>query len=121
MSPQDAEHFVAEYLKFYGATGVSVTRFSRDGGIDVETTNFVAQVKHVQANVGVKAVREIYAIAVSKNKEALFFAKVGYTKDAIDFATQNRIALFTYLPHLQGYDPRAKTYLERGMACPLDF
>jgi hypothetical protein len=115
MSPRDAELYVAAYMKFYGATGVSETRYTRDGGVDVDASIFVAQVKHQEANVGVKALREFYGVATSTQKTPLFFTKHGYTKDALEFAQNNAMALFTYLPHLQGVNEESKKYIERGM------
>lgn len=115
MSPRDAELYVAAYMRFYGATGVAETRYSRDGGVDVDANNFVAQVKHQEANVGVKALREFYGVAMSNQKTPLFFTKHGYTKDALEFAHSNAMALFIYLPHLEGVNEESKKYIERGM------
>lgn len=116
MSPRDAEVYVAAYMRFYGATGVAETRYSRDGGIDVDAKDFVAQVKHQESNVGVKALREFYGVATATKKTPLFFTKHGYTKDALEFAHSNAMALFVYLPHLQGVNEESKKYIERGLA-----
>jgi hypothetical protein len=116
LTPREAEIYVTAYLKFYGATGVAETRYAKDGGIDVESDLFAGQVKHQQANVGVKAVRELYAVASLKGKKPMFFAKSGFSKDAIEFANKVGMCLFIYLPHLQATNAHARYYIERGMA-----
>ena len=115
LTPREAEIYVAKYMQFYGATGVTETRFSRDGGVDVEADLFVAQVKHQEAKVGVKALRELFAVASVAQKQALFFAKVGFSKDAVEFANSVGISLFTYLPHLQSSNFYAERYLKVGL------
>jgi hypothetical protein len=115
LTPREAEIFVAKYMQFYGATGVAETRFSRDGGVDVEADFFVAQVKHQEAKVGVKALRELFAVASVANKQALFFAKVGFSKDAVEFANSVGISLFTYLPHLKASNFYGERYLKVGL------
>jgi hypothetical protein len=63
----------------------------------------------------VKALREFYGVAMSAKKTPLFFTKHGYTKDALEFAQNNAMPLFTYLPHLQGANDASKAFTERGM------
>lgn len=116
LTPREAELYVTAYMKFYGATGVAETRYSRDGGIDAESDIFVAQVKHQSSRVGVKAIRETYAVAVAKGKTPLFFTKVGFSKEATLFANEVGMSLFTYLPHLKAENSLARRYLKHGMA-----
>lgn len=120
LTPREAEIYVSKYMQFYGATGVTETRFSRDGGVDVDSDLFVAQVKHQEAKVGVKAVRELFAVASVAQKQPLFFAKVGFSKDAVEFANNVGISLFTYLPYLQASNLYAERYLKVGLGETLD-
>jgi hypothetical protein len=115
LTPQGAEIYVAAYMTFYGATGVETTRFSRDGGIDVESDLFAAQVKHQESKVGVKAVRELFAVSSVIGKQAMFFTKIGYSKEAVEFANSVKMPLFVYLPHLQEANFYARKFLESGM------
>jgi hypothetical protein len=115
INPKEAESFVAAQLRFHGATGVEVTRFSKDGGVDVKSDLFVAQVKHQSANVGVKTIRELKGVT-SGAVSPLVFAKSGFSREAIEFANLHNIGLFTYLPHLSGANPLADAYLDRGFS-----
>jgi hypothetical protein len=116
LSPKEAEIHVSQILKFYGLEGVQKTRYSRDGGIDVESNTAVFQVKHQVAPVGVQVVREIYGVASAIGKRAGIFAKIGFTKEAKSFAEKNGIALFRYIPSVQGLTPLSKSLEETGFA-----
>lgn len=115
LSPKEAEEFVAAQLRFHGATGVAVTRFSKDGGVDIVSDLFVSQVKHQVANVGVKTIRELRGVT-SSDHSALVFAKSGFSKEAIEFANLHNVGLFTYLPHLVGANRLAEGYLSKGFS-----
>jgi hypothetical protein len=114
LTPKEAETYVAQMLKFYGLSGTKLTRFSRDGGVDVESDSGVFQVKHQQAPVGVGVVREILGVASSKGKRAGVFAKTGFTKEATVFAETNGIALFSYSPSLNGRTKISEELLRSG-------
>lgn len=116
LSPKEAETHVSQILKFYGLEGVQKTRYSRDGGIDVESNTAVFQVKHQVAPVGVQVVREIYGVASAIGKRAGIFAKTGFTKEAKSFAEKNGIALFRYVPSVKGLTPLSKSLEETGFA-----
>jgi hypothetical protein len=114
LSPKEAETHVGQILKFYGLEGVKKTRYSRDGGIDVESDTAVFQVKHQVAPVGVQVLREIYGVAVAERKRAGVFAKTGFTKEAIVFAEKTGIAVFRYIPNVRGMTAMSSKLLETG-------
>jgi hypothetical protein len=114
LSPKEAETHVGQILKFYGLAGVNKTRYSRDGGIDVESETAVFQVKHQVAPVGVQVLREIYGVAAAERKRAGVFAKTGFTKEAIVFAEKTGIAVFRYIPNVRGMTPMSSRLLETG-------
>jgi hypothetical protein len=114
LNPKEAETYVAQLLKFFGLAGAKVTRYSRDGGVDVESVNGVFQVKHQVAPVGVGVVREIFGVAASTGKRAGVFAKTGFTKEAIEFAERNGIVLFSYTPTFQGRTKIAQGLVNSG-------
>jgi hypothetical protein len=97
LSPQQAEEFCAAWLRSLGFLDAQVTRYSRDGGIDVESQHLCAQVKHQTAPVGVKAVRELFGVAVHEKKTPVFFALSGYTQEAVTFATKVGMPIVHYL------------------------
>jgi hypothetical protein len=67
-----------------------------DGGVDVESSRYVVQVKHWETNVGGPAVRQIFGVAAARRKIAIVVAKSGYTRDAQSFADTAGVGLFSY-------------------------
>lgn len=96
ITPQQAEELCAAWLRNLGFLDASVTRYSRDGGIDVDSQYLCAQVKHQTAPVGVKAVRELYGVAVHEKKTPIFFALSDYTHEAKAFATNVNMPIIRY-------------------------
>lgn len=118
LTPSQAEEYVQAWMLFLGASGARVTQYSQDGGIDVECDNWVAQVKHYTSPVSVQPVREIFGVATSISKRAIFFALTGFTKDAKNFADENQIPLFQYDPvigQLIPWNYSASLILENGI------
>ena len=88
ITPNEAEQLAAAWLRSLGFGDAQVTRYSRDGGIDVVSSQVVCQVKFQAANVGVKSVRELFGVSVEKGKKPIFFSKSSYSADALDFANK---------------------------------
>ena len=86
ITPHEAEELAAAWLRSLGFDDAQVTRYSRDGGIDVVSRQVVCQVKFQAASVGVKSIRELYGVSIEKGKHAIFFSKSAYSADALDFA-----------------------------------
>lgn len=115
LSPGEAEEYVTQLMKYFGLPGVQKTRQSRDGGIDVESELLVAQVKHQVAPVGVKVVRELYGVASHRGKSAAVFTKTGFTREAVEFANETGVFLFTYIPELGGATELTRRILRDGL------
>lgn len=96
VTPEGAEHLAAEWMRHLGASSAGVTRHSGDGGIDVASNKYIAQVKHFGGNVGVAPLRELAGVATLDRRSALFFTRTGYAPGAVDFADRAGIALFVY-------------------------
>lgn len=116
LTPQEAEHFTAQYLMYFGLEGVQTTRFSRDGGVDVSSKHLLVQVKHQVAPVGVKVVREMLGVASSEGKIAGVFSKAGYTREAIEFGEQSGVLLFSYIPDLKGHTKLSRQIQGEGFS-----
>ena len=118
VSPQEAEHYVEAWLRFLGVVDSEVTQYSQDGGIDIESSDFVVQVKHLSRAVSVQPIRELLGVASSKGKRAIFFSREGYTRDALRFAEDNQIIAFEYKTntgHLVPHSSEAYEALENGL------
>lgn len=86
ISAEGAELLARDWMRFFGAPSAEVTQaIGKDGGKDVVSLSHVAEMKHRLERTGVESIRELYGVAVSERKGALFFSKSGYTPDALAF------------------------------------
>jgi hypothetical protein len=97
---RDAELVSAEWMKYWGYTNVAATAVVTGGGIDVVSSEAVAQIKTETSATGRPKVQQHHDLAVSQGKSAIFFALGGFTPDARAYAEQNGILLFQF--DLQG-------------------
>ena len=118
VSPDGAERLAAAWMTYLGAIGVQVTRASRDGGIDVCSDKYVAQVKAWAGPVGVVEVRALAGIASVDHRIPLFFATTGYTAEALAFAQRAELPLFVMDPVVGTLDPLTPraVVLRRGLS-----
>lgn len=120
ITPKEAEELAAEWMRFMGEPSAQTTISSWDGGIDVEGHFYVAQVKHLASNVGVKDIREFAGVMNhdSRGRKGLFFTRTGYVAGAVEFADRTGIALFRYdapAGTLQGMNAHAQQLQARGL------
>lgn len=120
ITPQEAEHLAADWMRHLGEASAEVTKYSGDGGIDVQGTFFLAQVKHFAVKVPVAPIREFAGVVLAdpRRRAGLFFTATGYGPGAIDFANRTGIALFTYdsaAGTLHPNNPAALDWWQRGL------
>jgi hypothetical protein len=118
VTPRGAEELCARWMSYLGAIHAKVTQYASDGGIDVEATDYIAQVKNYTRTVGVAAVREFSGVAKVDGRMGLFFTSGNYAAGAIDFADKADIALFRYSAEqgeLYAANFKAEGMLERGL------
>jgi hypothetical protein len=115
---RQAEFLARDWMLFLGDSGCQVSQATRDGGADVVSKHFVAEVKHHAVPVSPAVVRQIFGVATAQGKTALFFSLSGYSSAAVEFGEQVRMALFVYdfaqgtlLPRTSA----AKLALDRGL------
>ncbi len=120
VSPEGAEHLVADWMRHLGAENVRVTDFRSDGGIDVDSDQYVAQVKlYSTTTVGRPEVQQLVGAALVNRKKALFFTSSAYTAEAKRYAAQAEVALFKFVPEggtLTGVNPLGSGIREIGLA-----
>ncbi len=119
LNARGSEFLARDWMRHLGATEAVVTPERRDGGVDVISREFVAQVKHLRVEqIGVAVVRQLYGAATAEGRRALFFSSSGYTRDALAFARENDIALFV-VRHQEGrlvpHGALAQHYLAQGL------
>jgi HJR/Mrr/RecB family endonuclease len=118
VSHAGAEALCAEWMKYLGEPSAKVTRVQGDGGIDVESSSFIAQVKNYSGSVGVAAIRELVGAASADGRRPLFFTSGSYTSGAIEFANQCSMPLFKYDAErgsLANENRAAATVLKKGL------
>nr|WP_276512003.1 restriction endonuclease [Microbacterium thalassium] len=91
-----AELLVRDWMRHLGASDAQLTQAGKDGGIDVISRRYAAQVKNYRGKVVAPEVRELYGVAVRLDLAAIFFTSGKYTADAIAFADAVEMALFVY-------------------------
>jgi hypothetical protein len=110
------ESYCRDWAKYLGYKDAEKTRSVKDGGIDIEGSRLVAQVKFQETPVGVKPIREIMGVNVRLRKDILFFSLNGFSRDAVEEANQSEVALFTIKPFtakILAESTAAKALLER--------
>lgn len=119
-TPREAEYFVCDWMRRSGARDAAVTQASRDGGVDVRSRDFVAEVKHygVGKFVPVSVVRALNGVAVVERRQPLLFTSGRFTKDGHAFAEQAHVALFWYGPggQVEAVSTAARSLLRTGLA-----
>jgi len=103
-APRDAREFeliAASWMQFWGEHDATVTQFSADGGVDVLSENYGAQVKfYANKPVGRPEVQGLHGAAAGFGVRPAFFAySTGYTKEALQWAQAMDVACFTFVPH----------------------
>jgi hypothetical protein len=93
--PRDAELAARDWMRWIGYSDAELTQGGADGGIDVQATGAVAQVKAEAVPVGRPAIQQLYGVAQVEGVTALFFSWGGYSDGAMAWAERAGVALFT--------------------------
>lgn len=98
ITPREAEYVAAGIMRDHlGFKDAAVTTASGDGGVDVVAKQAVAQVKHWGSQVGRPAIQQLYgARGADHSKKMVFFCSGGYSRQAIAYANEVGVALFTF-------------------------
>lgn len=96
VSDEGAESLVAQWMVWLGVFDAQATKYVGDGGIDVESAVFIAQVKNFAGFVGVAAIRELKGVAAVDGRIPLFFTSGEYSKGADEWSEEAGVYLFQY-------------------------
>ena len=86
VTPREAEYLVAQWMRSMGDYTAAVTQYVADGGVDVASDGYIAQVKHYASPVGVADLRQLAGVAAVDGRTPLFFTSTGYAAGSIGFA-----------------------------------
>jgi HJR/Mrr/RecB family endonuclease len=99
LTPQHFETAVSLRLEEEGYR-VSVTKYSKDGGVDIEATDqdgraVIVQAKRYTKNVGVSVVREMIGVRESRENRphTIIYSLAGFSRDARRLAAEAGIEL----------------------------
>lgn len=102
-APRDAREFeliVTNWMRFWGEHDAVATQFSGDGGVDVLSGSYGAQVKfYSNKPVGRPEVQALHGAAAGFGVKPAFFAySTGYTDEALQWAQSMDVACFVFVP-----------------------
>lgn len=95
-----AEELAAAHMRFLGMRNVRRLPDGPDGGVDVVSTNAIAQVKDWLTPVGIAEVQRLRGTLVTHD-QAIFYARNGFTASATEFAVKAGVALFRFSDTLE--------------------
>jgi hypothetical protein len=95
-TPRDAEVVAAEWLRYWGFVDARTHGPGADGGVDVEAGEMVAQVKARQSKAGRPELQQLHGVVASRDKQGVFFSIGGYTEQAVAWANEVNLALFSF-------------------------
>ena len=95
-SPDDAEQVAAEWMRHLGFEDARCTGSGADGGVDVRSSEAVAQVKAQLSPVGRPELQALYGVARSEGRTPLFFSLMSYTAAALTWADEVAMPLFRF-------------------------
>jgi hypothetical protein len=98
-SSYDFEHYCCEWMHYLGDSVAQVSQATGDGGADIISETYVAQVKYYNGPIPVSQVRDLLGTSVDFRKKPIFFASMSYSKGSIEFANRNMIPLFLVDAH----------------------
>lgn len=118
VSARGAEMWVADALRWLGATDVEVTRASADGGVDVLTSEYAVSVKHYAGSVPVEEVREIFGVGTVMKLTPLLWTSGSLTSSGAQFAEVAQVPVFHYsveTAKIRAVNKHAQDLLDHGL------
>ncbi|MFN3008600.1 restriction endonuclease [Mycolicibacterium wolinskyi] len=96
-TPKQAELNAAEVLRSWGYVDAVSPMHGADGGIDVRSSQALAQVKFRSVKAGRPEIQNLWGAAAGEMPKALlFFDFKGYSPQAVEYANQMGISLYVY-------------------------
>ncbi|MEY4559081.1 MAG: hypothetical protein RLZ82_96 [Actinomycetota bacterium] len=89
----DFEHYCRDWLVYLGVRNALVSSKTQDGGADIISDEYVAQVKLYNGPIPVSQIRDLLGTSIDFGKKPIFFASMSYSKGSIEFADRNDIPL----------------------------
>lgn len=89
VSHSGAEELCAQWMRYLGAVDARKTRDRADGGIDVVSEKYVAQVKNFSGAVPAESVSDLVGAGIVHDRIPLFITSGSYPTGSIEFANQD--------------------------------
>lgn len=92
---QDAEELARDYMRWLGHNDVVCTGSGADGGVDLEGSKVVGQVKMHNRPTGRPDVQQLFGIASAEGKTPFFFA-MAFSAEAVQWADKVNMAVYRF-------------------------
>ncbi|GAA1053909.1 restriction endonuclease [Dietzia natronolimnaea] len=117
-TPHQAELNAALRMREFGYSDAVAGGGGADGGIDVRSSRALAQVKWKGGVTGRPDCQKLVGARGTGTEQLFFFSASGYSAQAIEYADQVGMALYTYDPvgAAEAVNPAARRVLERAGA-----
>lgn len=121
----DAEHAAADFMQWLGFLDAQATPVGPDSGVDVWASDAIGQVKDYGKPIGRPEIQQHLGVAIGEgDKLPIFFARSGYTPQAIEWANEREMPLYEFdlagsfqpsnLAAQRLWSAGAKTFLKTG-------
>lgn len=115
----DFEHYCRDWLVYLGVRNALVSSATQDGGVDIISDNYVAQVKLYNGPIPVSQIRDLLGTSIDFRRNPIFFASMSYSKGSIEFADRNNIPLVivdAYNGKISGANASGSRLIQSGAA-----
>lgn len=120
-TPHQAELNAAQLMRSWGFVDATATTGGADSGIDVRSRSALAQVKWKSGVTGRPDCQRLVGARGNGSERLFFFSASGYSAQAVEYADQVGIALFTYDPlgAAEAVNSEASRMLSGAIKAPL--
>ena len=93
----DAEHAAADFMQWLGFLDAQATPVGPDAGVDVWASDAIGQVKDYGKPIGRPEIQQHLGVSIGEgDKLPIFFARSGYTPQAIEWADEREMPLYEF-------------------------
>ncbi len=116
---RSAELAAQAHMRWLGHEDAQALPIGPDGGVDVASSQAVAQVKDHGKPIGSADVQQLFGVATAQQKLPIFYSRAGFTPKAQEFADLVRLPTFRLGPDSAWHPTnQSATALEDGSSPP---
>ena len=93
---KQAEVLALGHMRQIGFTDAVMTGPGTDGGVDVRSTEAIAEVKYLKVAVGRPEIQKLHSAMIQEKRSGVFYSLNGYSADAVRLADRLGMSLFRF-------------------------